>query len=433
MLGQSHDGQRCLGCFEREGQRVVLDTGFTKLYRMYFHRSAGLGRYLSNIAFWLAQGSRGVDYKLLTPGRDELASIRMGETSQGYQFPVSDPARTTSILQWDGKATLGLTLRAPDGTVARRETSSRSPFRVSLPAGAAGTWTCEVEGIDVIAPPLPYVLTITSESPGAQASTPKASGGSGSGAPTAGPSTSRPLASDAAGARIVLPFYLICDVSAAARSTINELNSSLRKLHHELMRDPLADSMVMLSIIAFDDTASTVVPLAAPSAIRLPILRATGGRSLAAAVREFHRAFEQDRDRLKADGARLFRPCAFILIQGAPTDPGYNQSFRSVLGYDPATQTGNRAYPNVVAIGLPGASRDVLTALAYPDFGDSSKRGRWFLAEPDTSAADVLPSVAAAINQSVARALAATVGGKAMFFPPPSIPGMTSGVAGQNV
>jgi hypothetical protein len=123
ILGKSHDGQRCLGCFEREGQRVVLDTGFTKLYSVNYHKSAGLGRYLSNIAFWVARGSRGVEYELLSPGRSEIASVKKGEKSKEYRFAVSEAAAATCIVQWDGKATLGVTVRAPDGSVAGRGSS----------------------------------------------------------------------------------------------------------------------------------------------------------------------------------------------------------------------------------------------------------------------------------------------------------------------
>jgi hypothetical protein len=56
ILGQSHDGPMYLGCYEDENRRIVLDPDFTKLYPDRVHRSAGLGRYLSNIAFWLARG-----------------------------------------------------------------------------------------------------------------------------------------------------------------------------------------------------------------------------------------------------------------------------------------------------------------------------------------------------------------------------------------
>jgi hypothetical protein len=163
ILGRSHDGQRCLGCFEREGQRVVLDAGFTKLYREFFHKSAGLGRYLSNIAFWLARGSRGVAYELLSPGRREIASVKKGERSKEYRFDVSEAAAAACIVQWEGKATLGVTVRAPDGSVAGRGSSPTSPLRVTVPTPAPGTWACTVEGIDVPPAGMTYAAKVALE------------------------------------------------------------------------------------------------------------------------------------------------------------------------------------------------------------------------------------------------------------------------------
>ena len=171
ILGKSHDGQRCLGCFEREGQRVVLDTGFTKLYSVYYHKSAGLGRYLSNIAFWLARGSRGVEYELLSPGRSEIASVKKGEKSKEYRFDVSEAAAATCIVQWDGQATLGVTVRAPDGSVAGRGSSPSSPLRVTVLTPTPGTWACTVEGVDVPSAGMTYAAKVALEIPSGHSGT----------------------------------------------------------------------------------------------------------------------------------------------------------------------------------------------------------------------------------------------------------------------
>jgi hypothetical protein len=149
ILGKSHDGQRCFGCFEQEGQRVVLDAGYTKICSEWYHKSAGLSRYLSNIAFWLARGSRGVEYELLSSGRSEIASLKKGEKPKEYRFAVSDADAATCIVQWDGNATLGVTILAPDGSVAGHGSSASSPLRVTVLTPTPGTWTCRVEGVDV--------------------------------------------------------------------------------------------------------------------------------------------------------------------------------------------------------------------------------------------------------------------------------------------
>lgn len=407
ILGRSHDGQNCLGCYERENRRVVLDAGFTKLYREFFDKSAGLGRYLSNIAFWLARGSRGVEYTLLTPGNKTIETIRKGETSKGYQFKVTTPTAVTCILQWDGKATMELAVRGPDGAIARRESATSSPVRVGFPARTPGTWVAEVKGIDMPSADVPYVLTLTHEA--------------------------APKQLVAREGRTIMPFYLLCDVSAAARSTIADLNAALRDIQRNLAKDPHLSDVVALSIIAFNDTAATVVPLTAPADLKPPTLRASGAhQSYGAAFREFHRAFEQDRARLKAEGARVFRPCVFFLTHGEPADADHARTFRSLLGYEPATQQGNRAYPNVVAFGFPGAPRRAVAALAYPDFGDQDKRGRWLLAEPTASTAEVFRAMTEAVCRTVTGTFATAGRGAPAFVPPPSIPGTLNGAAGSD-
>ena len=410
ILGKSHDGQRCLGCFEREGQRVVLDTGFTKLFSEFYHKSAGLGRYLSNIAFWLARGSRGVEYELLSPGRSEIASVKKGETSKEYRFAVSGAAAATCIVQWDGKATLGVTVRAPDGSVAGRGSSSSSPLKVTVLTPTPGTWTCTVEGVDVAPAGMTYAAKVALEIPGSHSGTAR-----------------RPAAPSKD--RVVLPFYLVCDVSAAAAGTIRDFAVALQQLKSGLTRVPAIDETVALSLITFDETARTVAALAAPSALELPALSAGGGASFSAAIREYHRALEKDRARLKAGGAKVFRPCVFFLAHGTPKDR-YQETFRSLLGFDSSTGQGNRAYPNVIAIGLPGATRESLAGLAYPDFGDPARRGRWFVTDPAPTALDGYRPMVQIIYQTITATHATGTRGIITFTPPTPIPGTQSGVAG---
>ena len=411
ILGKSHDGQRCLGCFEREGQRVVLDAGFTKLYSMYYHKSAGLGRYLSNIAFWLARGSRGVEYELLSQGRSEIASIKKGEKSKEYRFDVSEAAGATCIVQWDGQATLGVTVHAPDGTVAGRGSSSSSPLRVTVLTPTPGTWACRVEGVDVPSAGMTYVAKVALEIPGSH---------KGTGRRPAMPSKGR----------VVLPFYLVCDVSAAAAGTIGDFAVALQKLKAGLMRDPAMDETVALSLITFDETARTAAALAAPSAVELPPLSAGGIASFSAAIREYHRAFEEDRARLKAEDAKVFRPCVFFLAHGTPKDRHHQDTFRSFLSFDSSTGQGNRAYPNVIAVGLPGATRESLTGLAYPDFGDPARRGRWFVADPAPTALDGYRPMVQIIYRTITATHATAAHGPITFTPPTSISGTQNGVAG---
>jgi uncharacterized protein YegL len=296
-------------------------------------------------------------------------------------------------------------MRALDGSANSHDVSSTSPLRISVPATIPGTWVAHVEGIDVQSARLPYILTVSYET------NPRV------------PSV---------GQRVVLPFYLICEASAAMADHIGDLNTALRTIQQNLSSDANLNKVVMLGVISFNDTASSLAPLAPASEIKLPHLRGVGASSYSAAIREFHRAFEQDRVRLTGEGARLFRPCVFFVTHSAPSDADHAQTFRTLLGYNPATQQGNKSYPNVVAIGLPGAPRSVVSGLAYPNFGDLDKRGRWFLADATTPVPQAWASIAEGIRQSITSAYAGAVQGSSKFTPPVAIPGTIGGVAGQD-
>lgn len=176
--------------------------------------------------------------------------------------------------------------------------------------------------------------------------------------------------------QLIMPFYLICDVSSSMRNDMDRLEAGLADLIADIAGYPVVNDVAMVSVITFASTARTVVPLSEPDAVTLPTFVAGGETNYSAAFREFHRAFEADRARLKADGTKVYRPIVFFLSDGLPTDSDYRQTFDSLLSYDPVTGTGNRAYPNVVAFGFRDAPEQIMRDLAYPDFGP--RRGRWF-------------------------------------------------------
>ena len=198
--------------------------------------------------------------------------------------------------------------------------------------------------------------------------------------------------------QLIMPFYIICDVSSSMHSDMDELHAALAGLLADIVNDPVVNDLTMLSIITFASTARTIAPLDEPSAIILPVFIAGGGTNYGAAFHEYHRAFEADRARLKAEGKKVYRPCVFFLSDGAPLDSDYRQTFDSLLGYDPVTHMGNRAYPYVISFGFRDAPEHVMRNLAYPDFGQ--RRGRWFRART-SRVGELLEAVASAIGKTV--------------------------------
>jgi uncharacterized protein YegL len=233
--------------------------------------------------------------------------------------------------------------------------------------------------------------------------------------------------------QIIMPFYVVCDVSGSMARDMGELNQNLRELRDLIMANPIVDDLTMLSVITFHTTAQTVLPLAAPSEVNLPTLTVGGATNYGAAFREFIRAFDEDKKRLKAEGKKVYRPCVFFLSDGAPTDRDYLTTFRSLITYDPETATGNKAFPYVVTFGFRDAREEVMKQLAYPDFG--STRGRWFLARSNR-VGELLKSMASAIgNTIISSGLSGTTGGPARIVPPtvPASAGLQFGEAGDLV
>lgn len=198
-------------------------------------------------------------------------------------------------------------------------------------------------------------------------------------------------------AAIVMPFYIICDTSGSMRSNMEALNQALDELVLQIARDPVVDDTVMLSIITFDNDATVRVPLSFPSEITLPSLEAHGYTYYGAALGAYAKAVASDYARLKEQGFRFFRPCVFFLTDGLPVDNWW-PTFDEVIHYDPKTKQGNRMYPYIVSYGFGEAEAEVLSQLAYPNFGPN--QGQAFLAR-HASVQRLLNSIADSIGRSV--------------------------------
>lgn len=163
LLAQSHDGQMCMACFEKGSQRIVLDTGFTKLIGDNFYNTAGTARYFRNIAFWLSAASRGFDYQLLTTGREGLATIKAGEESAHYRFDVAEPAKVTFNLYLMGTGAVRFSVKTPGGEVVHNAVYTQSETQITLQAETAGEWECWLNGVSIPETALEYVLSLKME------------------------------------------------------------------------------------------------------------------------------------------------------------------------------------------------------------------------------------------------------------------------------
>jgi uncharacterized protein YegL len=176
--------------------------------------------------------------------------------------------------------------------------------------------------------------------------------------------------------QLVMPFYLVCDVSYSMREYMAALNEGIARLHRAIVNQPAVDDVVQLSVISFSNTAEVLVPLEQLSEMpAIPALASEGGTNYGSAFRVLAQSIARDSARLKGDGYRIYRPCAFFLTDGAPGDADWQHTFASTLTYEAQASRGMREHPIFVPFGLREAPESVLKQLAYPP-----ERSKWYRA-----------------------------------------------------
>lgn len=226
---------------------------------------------------------------------------------------------------------------------------------------------------------------------------------------------------------IVMPFYIICDVSLSMSPHLSSLNQSLANLINVICSDPIAEGMVQISIIQFGSDARVVVPMSSAASISPPTLTIGGGTNYGAAFRELHRSINDDKVRLRAQGNKVYRPCAFFLTDGEPLDSDYAEVFRSLFAFDPQTGQGNQSFPYVLAYGFDQAKANVLSKVVYPDWGKN--KGAYFLSA-NSNVKELFDAIIGAIGHTVLSSGQSAAQGQIQHVPPPPIEGAQYGQAG---
>ena len=176
--------------------------------------------------------------------------------------------------------------------------------------------------------------------------------------------------------QLVMPFYLICDVSYSMSGDMRTLNDGVRRLRRAIVAEPVVDDVAQVCVMTFSDSAKVVMPMGQMSEHEVPELHVEGGTNYGVAFRALAQAIGQDTAKLRADGYKVYRPCAFFLTDGLPGDRDWHQTFTSTLTYDRQTGSGMKAHPIFVPFGFRDAREDVLRQLAYP-----KDRGKWYHAK----------------------------------------------------
>lgn len=118
-----------------------------------------------------------------------------------------------------------------------------------------------------------------------------------------------------------LPIFFVIDVSESmVGEAIEEVNSGLLKIYHDLMSNPIALETVYVSVIVFAGKAKTIIPLTELlkfNFIELPIGGGTAlGEALEHLMDELDATIIKNTPEQKGD----WKPLIFLLTDGQPTD-----------------------------------------------------------------------------------------------------------------
>jgi uncharacterized protein YegL len=228
----------------------------------------------------------------------------------------------------------------------------------------------------------------------------------------------------AAEGQMVMPFYIICDVSGSMRPDMRVLNEGIQKLRQSIVQNPVVDDVAHISVISFSTDARVVMPLCQMSDQAMPTLVTDGGvTNYGKAFRVLAGAIPQDAATLRARGYKIFRPCAFFLTDGEPTDRDWLDTFRTTLTYDKNTGVGMKQYPVFIPFGFRDAQEAELRKLAYP----FSKGKYYHIKTQDIE--QVIALILDVIMNTVVASGQSSSGGKPALVhaPDPTLPGVTVG------
>jgi hypothetical protein len=141
----------------------------------------------------------------------------------------------------------------------------------------------------------------------------------------------------------------------------------------------------------------------------LPVLETRGGTSYAAAFTLLRQQIESDYAQLNADGFTIKRTTVVFLSDGAPTDaePTWRSAYEALTVYDPETQQGFRLFPNLIAIGIGDAQRDVLAQIRHRKEGNAAMPALFMQdgGNPAKAIAEMIPLlIRSIVNSSLAAA-----------------------------
>jgi uncharacterized protein YegL len=228
--------------------------------------------------------------------------------------------------------------------------------------------------------------------------------------------------------QLVMPFYLICDVSYSMLHDMPALNDALGRLKRAIVAEPTVDDVAHICIMTFSDTAKVVMPLGQMSEHPVPVLSVEGGTNYGAAFIELAHTIKRDAAALKQQGYKVYRPCAFFLTDGEPLDHDWWDTFKSTLTYNRSTGEGMKQHPVFVPFGFRDAPDGVLKKLAYP-----LEKGKWYHIKSHNIEDALAGIIKIIMNTVVSSGMSSKTGQPALVHSTVNVPGMSHGDADEYI
>ena len=167
----------------------------------------------------------------------------------------------------------------------------------------------------------------------------------------------------------VLPFYIVCDEGSSMDGTsISAVNDGIVEMFDEISSNPILDAKVRVGIIAFNDTASVLLPLTQLSdVVQIPLCVARGSSSYSAVFRLLKTQIESDVTTLLQGGVSVNRPWIVFMSNGTPNNENWRGELEALV--DPSF----KYRPNIVSFGVVGADKDVIADVARWNSGGGKK------------------------------------------------------------